>query len=74
MRDSVLLLSLGHPLTLFSSVNGECVAHELVADPTEEEGVYTVECKYTPKQSSLNSAFNHKVCLTKSLILHSICQ
>ncbi|XP_040819283.1 major urinary protein 4-like isoform X1 [Ochotona curzoniae] len=24
-------------------VNGECVAHELVADPTEEEGVYTVE-------------------------------
>ena len=55
-------------LILFHSVNGECAELNLITDPTEENGVYSVPCKYTFKKVFVNSISINKK-FTKSQYL-----
>lgn len=64
MRELDPSISPGHQLILFYRVNGECTEISLFCDPTRENGVYNVICKYK-KNDFVNSTSNCKK-LTKA--------
>ena len=51
MRGLAPSISPWYHLILLYRVNGECAELSLVLDETEEDGVYSVNCKYTKKSS-----------------------